>query len=74
MISFGPKKYNNMALISILFGTILFYASDNILAQSKFTNNLSNHKISSVIIMTTYYLGQFLTSKGAIKCCKDYIA
>lgn len=51
------------ALHFLLFvGTLMFFISDNVLGRAIFTDFiiLGNKKLNSIVIMTTYYLGQYL--------------
>ena len=51
----------------IMFGSIIFYASDNFIAHGKFntwyTDRVSD-STNSYFIMITYYVAQFLIGKG----------
>lgn len=57
--------------LCFMFGTITFFASDNLLAHGKFNSAFINpaviekwQPIFSLLIMITYYVAQFLVAKG----------
>lgn len=54
-----------------MFGALTFYASDNLLAHSKFNSTFTDpnsvdkwQPIFSSLIMITYYATQFMLAKG----------
>lgn len=53
----SPDRYH----VLLLVGTVMFLVSDNVLGRTIFAGfHIYNHKINSLIIMVTYYLGQYL--------------
>lgn len=55
-----------------MLGALTFFASDNLLAHGKFNNAFTDPSASnkwqpifSCLIMITYYVAQFLITKGA---------
>ena len=51
--------------ILLMIGSLVFLASDNFLAHGKFNSHYPISKFwNSFLIMITYYLAQFLITKG----------
>jgi uncharacterized membrane protein YhhN len=54
--------------LCFMFGTLIFFASDNFLAHGKFNPTFKDspywQSIFTYLIMITYYLAQFLVAKG----------
>lgn len=45
----------------LFLGTVIFLISDNVLGRAKFTDfKIFSKKVNSLVIMATYYLGQYL--------------
>ena len=59
----GFFLWKKKAAWSILIGAVIFVASDSILAFDKFYQKL---ELSSILIMTTYLLAQFLIVRGVL--------
>lgn len=62
-----------------MFGALIFYASDNLLAHSKFNSTFTDPKsidkwkpIFSSLIMITYYAAQFMFAKGTFLAAVYY--
>lgn len=54
------KRIDRYHLLLFL-GTVMFVISDNVIGRGIFTDfKIFNKKINSIVIMTTYYLGQYL--------------
>jgi hypothetical protein len=54
--------------LCFMFGALTFFASDNLLAHGKFNIKFTDSSwqfIFSCLIMITYYVAQFLITKGA---------
>ena len=63
------KLPNNILLPGVFYmlGSLIFYASDNFIAHGKFNTWYSDRvslSLNSYLIMITYYIAQFLISKG----------
>lgn len=56
------NKKANKNYILLFVGCLMFLISDNVLGRAIFANFriLDSHKINSIVIMSTYYLGQYL--------------
>ena len=64
----GFFLWDKKAAWSILIGAIVFVASDSILAFDKFYQKL---ELSSILIMSTYLLAQYLIVKGVLLLNKN---
>jgi len=74
---FMSKKVGCLPLsagILFVFGAILFYISDSLIAHGKYTTpyiDLVNQALNSTLIMATYYVCQYLIASGAF-AISDY--
>ena len=64
----GFFLWKKKAAWSILIGAVIFVASDSILAFDKFYQKL---ELSSILIMSTYLLAQYLIVKGILMLNKN---
>ena len=64
-----------MAGCFFMFGSLIFYASDNFIAHGKwntwYTDRVSA-SANSYLIMITYYVAQFLIAKGTFFVAKHF--
>ena len=65
--------------LCFMLGSLIFFASDNILAHNKFNKNLTylatfSKSLNAYLIMVTYYVAQFFMAKGAFWVCLHFSA
>ena len=71
MVLFALNRKNRVSESShnlVFFGALFFMFSDSLIAVNKFTQTFENGPlVTSVLIMSTYCLGQYLIVKGSIR-------
>jgi hypothetical protein len=69
------SSYMYWAGLFFMFGSLIFYASDNFIAHGKwntwYTDRVSA-STNSYLIMITYYVAQFLMGKGAFLVARHF--
>ena len=60
------RKKIDILYVMLICGTVLFFISDNLLVRVIFVHLeiFGSRKINSIVIMVTYYLGQYLIVLG----------
>ncbi|MBE7413658.1 MAG: lysoplasmalogenase [Leptospiraceae bacterium] len=65
--AFSRSNVNRNSYLAGVFGACIFFISDSLIGIDKFYSHIFSTSVQKFLVMTTYYIGQFLIYKAAEK-------